>query len=252
MCDWASKFELKFSFDKCQHLQIGYNNSNISYNLGSHKISSCELVVDLGVTIQPSLKSSLYCSQVAKKANIRAKLILKSFLSRNSINYIRAIKFYVRFVLEYASVIWNPNLLQDINLIENVPRRFTSNVCNLCNIPTLSYDERLALFGLERLELRRLKFDLTELFKIVNGFTTCRLYDYFQFAQTNSMHYTRGHRYKLYIIRTCKNSFKYYFINRIAHIWNCLPDNYFNTQVIGSFRAKLSAFDFTKYLPGQP
>ena len=65
------------------------------------------------------------------------------------------------------------------------------------------------------------------------------------------MHNTRGHCYKLNIIRTCKNSFKYYFINRIAHIWNCLPNNYINTQLIGSFKAKLSVFYFTKYLHGQ-
>ena len=37
------------------------------------------------------------------------------------------------------------------------------HVCILCNIPILSYDERLSLFGLERLELRRLKFDLSYL-----------------------------------------------------------------------------------------
>ena len=49
----------------------------------------------------------------------------------------------------------------------------------------------------------------------------CRIYDCLQFVQTNSMHNTRGHRYKLYIIRTYKNSFIYYFTNRIAHIWNC-------------------------------
>ena len=127
--------------------------------------------------IQSSLKSSLHCSLVAKKAYIRAKIILNSFLSRNSINYIRAFKCYVCPVLEYACIVWNPNLLQDINLIENVQRLFTRNVCNLCNIPILSYDECLALFGLERLDLRRLKFDLTELFKIVNGFITCRIYD---------------------------------------------------------------------------
>ena len=113
---------------------------------------------------------------------------------------------YVRPILKYACMVWNPNLLQDINLIENVQRRFTRNVCILCNLPILSYDERLYLFGLERLELRRLKFDLTELFKIFNGFTTCRIYDCLQFAQTYSTHNTRGHRYKLNIIRTSKNS----------------------------------------------
>ena len=137
ICDWASKRELKFLFDKCQLLQI-VNNKNISYNLGSLKISSWKSVVDFSVTIQSSLKSSLHCSLVAKKANIRAKLIFKSFLSRNSINYIRAFKCYVRPVLEYACIVWNSNLLQDNNLIENVQRRFTRNVYILCNIPILS------------------------------------------------------------------------------------------------------------------
>ena len=37
------------------------------------------------------------------------------------------------------------------------------HVCILCNIPILSYDERLCLFGFEILELRRLKFDLSYL-----------------------------------------------------------------------------------------
>ena len=108
-----------------------YSNSNISYNVGSHKILSCESVVDLGVTIQSSLKSFLHCSLVAKKAYIRAKLILQSFLSCDSIKYIRAFKCYVHPVLEYANVVWNSNLLTGSNLIENVKRRFTRNVCNL-------------------------------------------------------------------------------------------------------------------------
>ena len=38
------------------------------------------------------------------------------------------------------------------------------------------------------------------------------IYVCLQFAQTNSMYNTRGHRFKLNIIRICKNSFKYYFI----------------------------------------
>ena len=154
----------------------------------------------LGVTIQSSLNSSLHYPLDAKKANIRAKLILKSFLSRNFINYKCAFKCYVCLVLEYGCVVWNPNLLQDINLIENAQRRFTRNVCIFCNIPTLSYDECLSLFGHKRSKPRCLKFDLTELFKIVNGFTTCRIDDCLQFAQTNSMHNKRGYRYKLYIL----------------------------------------------------
>jgi hypothetical protein len=77
----------------------------------------------------------------------------------------------------YASVVWNPSLLKDINLIENVQRRFTRKVCVLCNLPVISYDERLSMFNLDRLEVRRLRTDLVELFKIVNGYTSCHIYN---------------------------------------------------------------------------
>ena len=103
ICDKASKWELKFLFDKCQFLQVECYNLNISYNLESYKIS-CEPVVDLSVTIQPSFKSSFCCSLVANKATIRAKLIAKPFLSRNSVKCICAFKCYFCPVLEYACI----------------------------------------------------------------------------------------------------------------------------------------------------
>jgi hypothetical protein len=48
---------------------------------------------------------------------------------------------YVRPLLEYANVVWDLWLLKDINVIENVQRRFTRKVCVSCNLPVLSYDE---------------------------------------------------------------------------------------------------------------
>jgi ribonuclease P/MRP protein subunit RPP40 len=129
--DWALKWELKFSYEKCQYLQLGFTNPHISHHLGSYTVKPCESLCDLGVNIQSSLKPSLHCSIIAKKANIRAKLTLKCFLSHNYSNYMRAFKCYVRPVLECACVVWSPSLLQDINLIESVQRSFTRKVCIL-------------------------------------------------------------------------------------------------------------------------
>ena len=53
---------------------------------------------------------------MVKKANQRAALIHRSFLSKNTNNLIRAFKTYVRPLLEYASSVWNPS---QINLINN-------------------------------------------------------------------------------------------------------------------------------------
>ncbi len=77
----------------------------------------------------------------------------------------------------------------DIDIIENVQRAFTRKVFYLCHLPPASYDDTLAHLGLERLELRRIRYDLVLMFKIVHGL-----------VQTNLQHAqwaTRGHRYKL-------------------------------------------------------
>jgi hypothetical protein len=142
--NWAQTSLLSFSYNKCFHLQIGYTNNSVSYTLGHHIIPITNSISDLGITIDSDLKFSSHCV-----ANARAKLILKCFLSRNPTNFIRAFKTYVRPILEYNSIIWSPHLSRDINLLERVQRSFTHKVCVLCNLPSLSYDERL-LFSILR------------------------------------------------------------------------------------------------------
>ena len=87
-------------------------------------------------------------------------------------------------LLEYASVVWNPWLLQDITMLENVQRSFTRKVCAVCKLPALStsIEERLSLFDLKKLEIRRLKADLVEIFKIINNFSVSSLKNVIKFA----------------------------------------------------------------------
>jgi hypothetical protein len=251
VADWAYKWDLLFSYDKCTYLQIGYSEPCITYHLGNHNVKLCDFVNDLGVTVHSSLMSSSHCVSIASKANTRAKLILKCFLSRKQSNFIRAFKVYVRPLLEYASVVWNPWLLKDINVIENVQRRFTRNVCVLCNLPVLSYDERLSMFNLDRLEVRRLRSDLVELFKIVNGYSSCRIYNDLNFACNNNSTVTRGHRFKLNVTRVNKNLFKNYFTNRIVNVWNYLPDCIFSTKLITTFKRNVCRIDLSHFIRGQ-
>jgi hypothetical protein len=46
----------------------------------------------------------------------------------------------------------------------------------------MSYNQRLGYFNLERLELRRIHFDLIELYKIVNQYTVSNLHNAMQFC----------------------------------------------------------------------
>ena len=63
-----------------------------------------------------------------------------------------------------------------INSIESVQRRFTKK---LRGMSLLTYDERCACLGLDRLELRRLQCDLITCFKIIHGFNSFRSEEFF-------------------------------------------------------------------------
>jgi len=63
----------------------------------------------------------------------------------------KAFLTYVRPVLEYASNVWAPYLIKQINALEKVQKNYTKRIPTLTN---LSYPERLAALDLEPLELR--------------------------------------------------------------------------------------------------
>jgi len=65
-------------------------------------------------------------------------------------------------VVKFAALI----IKKDIKLIEGVQRRATKLVHGLEN---LTYNDRLEELGLTRLDKRRLRSDLIETFKIING-----------------------------------------------------------------------------------
>jgi len=107
-----------------------------------------------------------HIDNIVSKAALRAKLILKSFRSRDPSLLTRTFCMFVRPVLEYCSTIWNPCLKRDINKIESVQKRFTRRLSGLHN---LSYSCRLARLNLDNLYCRRVKTDLTMCYKIINN-----------------------------------------------------------------------------------
>ena len=97
---------------------------------------------------------------------VHIHMIIRCLASRNTDLLVHAFNTYVRPLLEYNSVVWSPYLKSDIELIQKVQRRFTKR---LKGFSELSYDDRLKLLNLERLEIRRLRFDLLCCYKIIFG-----------------------------------------------------------------------------------
>ena len=202
----------------------------------------------MGLNVKSDLKPGAHCASIATKANSRARLIIKNFLSHDPQLLTCAFVTYVRPLLEYCTPVWSPYNKSDVNIIENVQRSFTRNVFLICYLRYTCCDERLEFLGLKRLELRRIYADLMFLFKLLHRTLSCNLLDHINLA-TGVCTVTRGHRYKLTTTRTNKLVFSTYFTNRIVPIY--LPDNCFIPDVLCSFKNKLKNIDFSRFLRGR-
>ena len=98
----------------------------------------------------------MHMVQLSKKAYRVCNAILHSFKSHNVNLYMRAFDSYVQPIVQYCCYVWYPVLCKDIDLIENIQRCFTRRVFRKCNLPRVSYVERLQLLNRSSLEKRRL------------------------------------------------------------------------------------------------
>jgi len=85
-------------------------------------------VKDHGVIIDEQLMFHLHINHIVASVFTRANLILKCFTSRHDQTLLHAFKIYVLPVIEYASSFWSPHYAGDIQKVERVQRKFTSQV----------------------------------------------------------------------------------------------------------------------------
>jgi len=152
-------------------------------------------VRDLGVIVDSSLKFNSHISYVVAKANSRASLIHKCFVSRYPEILLRAFKVYLRPLLEYATCVWSPHCNYAIDNIEAVQRKFAKR---LKGCEDIEYPARLSYLHLQSLERRRLSADLILTYRIIFGLVDVCMSDYFQLMSSNGDGtVTRGNPFKL-------------------------------------------------------
>lgn len=214
------------------------------FHIGNEYLPTVTSVRDLGITIDNNLKFTPHINDIVRKATVRAKLIMKCFHSRDTATLLRAFKTYVRPILEFNSPVWSPRFIKDINLIENVQRRFTKYLPGMFD---KSYDERLTTLNLDKLEARRIKTDLITTYKILFGHITI---DSGKFFRIKNYNITRGHKYKLITTNAHCDTFRYSFTQRIVSLWNSLP-SYTDFSTIHNFINSVSLFNVTKICKGR-
>ena len=237
--------QLALAADKCKHMCISRKETNSSFTIDDVPIATFEEAVDLGVLVSSNLKWGSHIAAIKTKAFVRCYQILKSFATKNIWVLKKIYITYIRPLLEYNSVVWNPHLVKDVKDLESVQRFFLKKACRRCNMPKSTYSERLYWLGLESLEYRRLKFDLIFVFKIVQNLIDLKFNHLFELISTP--YQLRRHQYNFKTNRCNSNVRKFFFSNRVVPIWNKLPDEIVNSKSVAEFKRNIEKVDLRQY-----
>jgi hypothetical protein len=152
---------------------------------------------------------------------------------------------YIRPILEYNSIVWNPTYIHLIDLVENVQRNFTKRIPSLSSLP---YTERLALLDLDLLELRRLRFDLIYYFKVLHNLTP------FEPSNVFIIYYPseRSRSELPYLQKPVKatNKLLSTLFYRNVDAWNALPASLRLSSSLPKFKRGLMKADLSLFLKG--
>ena len=100
--------------------------------------------------------------------------IFRCFITNNITAILTVYISYARTHLECAPTVWNPGIEARVYIglkrqLEKVQKYFTHRLYGRCKILYLSYDERITFLDIDSLEIRRMRFDLIMLYKVING-----------------------------------------------------------------------------------
>ena len=145
----------------------------------------------------------------------------------------------VRPVLEYATPVWSPYLVKDIEALEKVQRR-ASRLALKQKRGEMSYQKRCKLLKWDTPEKRRTYQSLVERYKTVFNLNGIPFHEVFEYKFTNK---TRvNHKYTLYTKLPRLDCYKHSFFVRIIKLWNDLPHYVAEAENFTKFKYQLKNY----------
>ena len=227
----SSTWQMTISIPKCSVLSISNSTTCVPrlYYISNTSLPQVTTFNDLGILIR---QTHFLCSHpfFNQKSLFQIYPSFTLLFSRNPKLLTAAFTSYVRALLEYASPVWSPHLIKDIDAIEKVQRRFTKSFPNLRDLP---YPIRIARLNSIPLSERRSNIDLITSYRILNNLVH---HISFQFLTLRTHNLTRGHSLILSKPKVRKNVSKFSFYSRVVDPWNLLPDRVDSAGTLPTFK----------------
>ena len=171
LASWVDDNKLTLNSKKCKYMIISRLRKksvpNCAIQLNDQALERVRQYKYLGVVITEDLTWSTYISKITSKARKVVGLIYRQFYSMSSTPSL--LQLYISLVrphLEYASPVWDPFLVKDIQKLESV-QKLALKMCR--KTWDSSYAGNLQLFSLPELSSRRKYLSLSYFYNLING-----------------------------------------------------------------------------------
>jgi len=134
------------------------------------------------------------------------------------------------------------NLLYKASHLLNRCKNVLQRGCRV-TVATLMKSEKQSVIK-QKLEIRRIWFDLIWCYKIVFGMVRVTPDQFFEFRVSSP----RGHPFKLYKRCNFCRIRSLFFTERVINIWNKLPVSIIDFRTLSSFKKSLHRIDLTDLL----
>ncbi|KAF2346802.1 Reverse transcriptase domain [Trinorchestia longiramus] len=236
LLQWTETWQMSFNIDKCSVMHVDANNRHFQHTMNDITIEAVQQQRDLSVIVTENLKHGKQVEKSVRNASRILGFIARNFEYKSKNTILPPHKTLVRPHLKYVVQFWCPTLRRDFHKIEKTQRKVTKRIPELRN---LSYERRLQHLDLISIEQRRLRGQLIETYKYLNGFNHVTLEG---LSERDGNMRTRYNSQKL-ILRNFKTSqAKNFFTVQIAATWNQLPENMVSAGTVNTFKNRLDKY----------
>lgn len=224
---------------KTKVLHLGNGERNFDYRIGTVIIDKVDRIRDLGFLITKDLSFESHCNLIVSKAIKMVHNIFRALSTKDAMVLVKAYKTFIRPLVEYGTVVFNPHKKMTSDKIERIQSNFTRKAWIRVN--GLRYDSipsshnRNVKLGLTSLSERRRRFDLIMVHKILFGRCGLNHNEFFTFRRS----ITRGGSVKLCIPQARHRSRYNFFSIRAGRSYIKLSKKLVVPASLGAFKKLL-------------
>ena len=231
IAQWASDWRMEINPSKSKIMHVGRNNPSLPYSINGMPIESIATEKDIGFWITEDLSPTTHVHKARSRALGEICRIRRNFTHIDKRAFCLLYNQQIRPHLDHGMAACPPSTSAESKILESVQSKATAMVHGLKH---LNSEERRKKLGLMKLEERRERGDLIEVFKILKGHT--RIDPALFWEVRNARGGVRLVKELAVKGRRQRHSF---FSYRVIQQWNLLPIELKTAPSLDSFKNRL-------------